>query len=589
MDAAGKSQAAPKAENDSLDSWKAIASYLKRDERTVRRWEKRDLPVHRHMHKKRASVYAYKSEIDVWWGRDRLRLEAAEAKDKRRQGWWIAAGALALPVLVVAFNVAGVQDRLLGRPATGEIASIAVLPLKNLSADREQDYFADGVTEGLITELGKLGHFQVVSFSSASSYRGTRKALPQIARELRVDALVEGSMVRSGDRVRITARLFQAGAERQLLSESYEFDARNVLAVQAEVARDVANRARVRLTPQEQARLAASRGVDPQAYESYLLGRAYFFKAPAAGVFKAREHYEKAIARDPMYAPAYAGLAELYAMWGWRLAKNPMAGYADARLATRQWAEKALALDAGRAEAHAALAWVAQQEWDWQTAERGYRRAIEVNPSYAVARIWYAMYLYGMERFDEAVVHARHAQQLDPASTLVNTMAGRAFFLAGRLDEAMAAWQRALELDPKYPLCIVSLAGSYVTRGMHKEAIAVLDRGLIDNPREPFLLGALAHSYAQVGQRAKALALVAELARREKAGDILPPFAIIWGYAGLREYDQALARLEKAADERRDRMVWMKIDPLLAPLRADPRFQDLVRRMNMPTKVASSR
>jgi tetratricopeptide (TPR) repeat protein len=290
-----------------------------------------------------------------------------------------------------------------------------------------------------------------------------------------------------------------------------------------------------------------------------------------------------------MYAPAYAGLAELYAMWGWRLAKNPMAGYADARLATRQWAEKALALDAGRAEAHAALAWVAQQEWDWQTAERGYRRAIEVNPSYAVARIWYAMYLYGMERFDEAVVHARHAQQLDPASTLVNTMAGRAFFLAGRLDEAMAAWQRALELDPKYPLCIVSLAGSYVTRGMHKEAIAVLDRGLIDNPREPFLLGALAHSYAQVGQRAKALALVAELARREKAGDILPPFAIIWGYAGLRDYDQALARLEKAADERRDRMVWMKIDPLLAPLRADPRFQDLVRRMNMPTKVASSR
>ena len=582
---AGKSQP--------LGSWKEIANYLKRDERTVRRWEKEGLPVHRHMHKKRASVYAFRSEVDDWWRRGRTRLEAAKTDTARANppfGWWMAAALLALP-LVVGLNIGGVQDRLgsfLGVNGPASI-TLAVLPLKNLSGDPAQDYYADGFTEALITELGKIARFQVVSFQSASRYRQTAKPLPQIARELKVDALLEGSVVRSGERVRITTKLFQAMPERQLLSESYEFDAHDIVAVQATVARDVAGRALVRLTPQEKARLARSGGVDPEAYEAYLLGRAYFSKQPAVGALKAREYYEKAVAKDPTYAAAYAGLAELYAIWGWRLAKDPMAGYADARLLTRQWAQKALALDSGRAEPHAALAWVSQQEWDWQTAERAYRRAIEVNPSYATARIWYAMYLYGMERFDEAVVQARRAQQLDPASPFVNTMTGRALAFAGRMDEAMAFWQRALELDPKYPLCIAAMATSYVALGKHAQAIAVLDKGMVDNPKEPFIFGALAHIYAQLGQRARALELVADLTRREARGEVMPAFALIWAYTGLGDHDQAFARLEKAAEEKRDRMVWLKVDPLLAPLRNDPRFHDLVRRMNMPTKIASLR
>ena len=583
-------KAAAGAGSESLDSWKAIAAYLKRDVRTVRRWERDGLPVHRHLHKAKASVYAYKPEIDAWWTRDRARVEAAEAVTKQghRRVW--AGGLLALTIVLVGLfgvNAFGLRHRWMGPDNGPASITLAVLPLKNLSGDSSQDYYADGLTDALITELGKIARFRVISFQSASRYRQTAKPLPEIARELQVDALLEGSVVRSRDRLRITTKLFQAVPERQLLAESYEFDTRDIVAVQGTVARDVAVRALVRLTPQEQARLVSARGVDSEAYEAYLLGRAYSSKEAALGALKAKEFFEKAVTKDPAYAPAYAALAELYAIAGWRFAKDPMAGYADARLVTRQWAQKTLALDSSSAEAHAALAWVSQQEWDWETAEQAYRHAIEVNPSYATARIWYTMYLYGMERFDEAVVQAARAQQLDPASPFVNTMAGRALFYAGRVDEAFASWQRALELDPKYPFCIVAMAGSYASLGKYAQAIAVVQARLLDNPKEPFLFGVLAHIYGQLGQRAKALELIANLTQREAAGEIMPAFALVWAHAGVGDRDQAFARLEKAAAEKRDRMVWVKVDPLLAPLRSDPRYQDLVRRMNFPAKIAS--
>jgi TolB-like protein/tetratricopeptide (TPR) repeat protein len=498
----------------------------------------------------------------------------------RRHAWH--AGLLVSGVLLfglLAVNAFGLRDRFLS-PGNGSAnLSMAVMPLKNLSGDPGQDYYADGISEALITELGKIGRLRVLSFQTMSRYRQTPKPLPEIARELRVDALLEGSVVRSGDRVRITAKLFQTVPERQLLSESYEFDARDVVAVQAAVARDIATRTRVRLTPQEQARLTTSRRVDPKAYEAYLLGRAYSSRSIAGGALRAKEYYEKAIAQDPTYAPAYASLAELYAAQ-----PNLVRRAKEARLEARQWADKALALDDSLAEAHSALGRVAQQEWDWPAAERAYLRAIEVNPSYALAHIWYAMYLYATERFDEAVVQARRAQQLDPASAVVNTWAGAAYFFAGHADEAFATWQRALELEPRHVDASVALARSYVTSGMHEQAIAVLKKALNASPKNAFLLGSLAHAYARAGQRPEALKLVAELERMEAGGAIQPPFATIWAYAGLGDYEQAFARLEKAYDERRDRMVWLKVDPLLAPLRSDPRFDDIVGRMNFPGK-----
>src|SRR2546427_910391 len=296
--------------NERLESWKEIAAYLKRGQSTVRRWEKEGLPVHRHAHKNKASVYAYAYEIEVWWSNGRARLELVEtaaAARRRRVVGWAAAGLVMLGV-GLALNVGGVRDRLLGRPMAGEITSIAVLPLKNLSGDPQQDYFVDGMTEALITELGKISSLQVLSYQSVIGYRQTTRPLPQIARELKVDALLEGAVLRSGDKVRITANLVQAVPERHLWAESYEFDQRDVLVVQGEVARNVARQIPVKLTPQEQARLATSRPVDPEAYRAYLLGRAYFYKTSTpTNLKRAKEYFETAIEREAGYAPAYAG------------------------------------------------------------------------------------------------------------------------------------------------------------------------------------------------------------------------------------------------------------------------------------------
>src|SRR2546425_1968915 len=570
--------------SERLESWKEIAAYLKRGQSTVRRWEKEGLPVHRHAHKNKASVYAYAYEIEVWWNDGRVRLElvetAAAARRRRVVGW--TAAVLVLLGVGLALNVGGVRGRLLGRPLAGEVTAIAVLPLKNLSGDPGQEYFVDGMTEALITELGKISSLQVLSYQSVIGYRKTTKPLPQIARELKVDALLEGAALGSGDRIRITANLVQAVPERHLWAETYEFDPRDILTVQGEVARSVARQIRVRLTPQEQVRLTNSRAVDPEAYKVYLLGRAYSTKAQTpTNWMKAKEYFEKAIEKDPGYAPAYASLAEHYMRAGqWALTRNP----SDARLQARQWAEKALKLDDTLAEAHNALARVKQGEWDWAGADREYRRAIELNPNYPGARIWYAMYLYAMQRFDEAVAQAQRAQQLDPASPLINTWAGAAYFYAGRLEEATASIQKALELDPSYSDASWVLARHYLRNGMYQQAIAELQNALIFNKKEPFVLGTLAHAYARAGQREEALKLVGELKRIVAEREYVPAFSLIYAYAGLGDKEEAYAWLERSYKERKPKMVWLNVDPLLDPLRSDPRFHDLVRRMGLPAK-----
>ena len=570
-----------------LDSWKEIAAYLKRDESTVRRWEKEGLPVHRHAHKRKATVYAHKSEIDVWWndGHGKLEsIETATAGRRWRVVWWATAG-LTLLAVGVGLNVAGVRDRLLGRPVAGEITSIAVLPLKNLSGDPAQEYFADGMTEALITELGKISTLQVISHQSVLGYRQTAKPVPQIAKDLNVNALLEGTVLRSGGKVRITVNVVQAVPERHLWAESYEFDQQDVLAVQGEVARGVARQIRVSLMPEEQRRLATSQRVDPEAYEAYLLGRAYLTQPPTSTNWtRAKQYLEKAIGKDPAYAPAYASLAELYTRARGSPIKNPR----DLRLQARKWAEKALQLDDSLAEAHNALARASQQEWDWTTAEREYRRAIELNPSYPLAHIWYAMYLYAMQRLEEATAEAKRAQQLDPASARVNTWAAATYLFAGRSEEGMAALQKALELDPRYLDASIVLARTYLANGMYQRTIAELQRALtLNQEREPLLLGALAHVYARAGQRSEALKLLGELKRTEiEAKEYVPPFGIIWAYAGLRDNDQAFAWLERAYEMGADRLVWLNVDSFLDPLRSDPRFNELVRRVGLPTAKA---
>lgn len=594
------------AATERLDSWKEIAAYLKRDESTVRRWEEEGLPIHRHPHKKKSTVFAYTSELDAWWHAGQRQLESVAttghqllenfeiARDPQleraatiepqarpaKQRWVIAATAVLLATAMAA--TLGLRRYVFTRPRVGEISSIAVLPLKNLSATPGQDYFADGMTEALITELGKIGALRVLSHQTADAYRQSAKPVPEIARELKVDAVLEGTVLSSGNRVRITANLVQATPERHLWAESYEFDRQDVLIVQGEVAREVAKQIRITITPEEQTRLTRSRRVDPEAHADYELGRAFMFRAmtPTDGR-RAKEHFDKAIARDPGYAEAYASLAELYIT----ARASPLRNPADQSREARRCAERALKLDDTLAEAHNALARVAQRGFDWAGAEREYRRALETNPN-SVARIWYAMFLYGMQRFDEAVSQARLAQQLDPASPSTNTWAGVAYLFAGRTAEAWAAWQRALELDPNYSDAILVVARTHVSEKKYTQAIADLERALSARKEpEPLLIGALAHAYGRAGDRKAALKLIQQLERigRPDAQESVPPFGLIWAYAGIADNNRAFARLERAREEGAFRLTWLNVDPLLDPLRSDPRFDDLVRRVNLPT------
>jgi serine/threonine-protein kinase len=249
-------------------------------------------------------------------------------------------------------------------------------------------------------------------------------------------------------------------------------------------------------------------------------------------------------------------------------------------------AEKALALDDSLVEAHTALARISQQEWDWARAEREYRRAIEVNPSYALARAWYAQYLWSIERFDDAMQQAERAQRLDPVSSYVNTLAGMAYLLAGQVDKARATWQRVIDLDPMHPLAGRYMAESYLKERNYGRAIGILEKAVTYTPQERLLLGALAHCYARTGRRQEALKLTQDLVMREASSDGEVPIATIWAYVGLEEYDEAFARLEKLAAARRPRMIWLKVDPWLEPLYGDPRFQEIIRRMNLPSKRA---
>ncbi len=506
---------------------------------------------------------------------------------RRRRALTLALVALpAVALAVLALNVRAVRERLIGGPGAS-ISSLAVLPLKNLSGDAQQDYFAAGMTEALITELGKIGSLQVLSYQSVLAYRQAAKPLAQIAREVNVDAFLVGAVLHSGGRVRLTASLFQASPERQLWAESYEADARDVLAVQKDLARDVAARIGVKIAAREQVRLAVARRIDAEAYEAYLLGRAHLQKAPTrASYARARAYFETAIARDPGYAPAYVGLADVEM----RARGTPTRTAAQIRVKARQWIEKALELDETLAEAHATLARIAQQEWDWAGAEREYRRAIELNPSDPRTRIGYTLFLVAMQRFDEAAAQARRAQLLDPASPNVNTWAGSAYWFAGRGDEATASWKRALELDPAYPDASLVVARAHVTQGNYPQAIAELRRALTLNEGQPFLLGALVHAHARAGQRAEALQVLAELRRVEvEEPGYVPVFGSIWAYAGLGDRDAAFAALEKAYEQRVARIAWLGIDPLLEPLRSDPRFDDLVRRVGLPARGSPAR
>jgi len=565
-----------------LDSWKAIAAHLKRDESTVRRWEKEGLPVHRHLHAKKASVYAFSSEIDAWWNKDRTRLEGVKALTGPRYGLrWLLAFCSILLVAGMAWIALG--HRPIERSAASAITSIAVLPLENLSGDPQQDYFADGITEALINELGRIHALRVISRSSVMGYKGRKRALEQVARELNVDALVEGAVVREGSRVRVTVELVRMQPERQVWAERYERDIASILVLQAELAQVIAGEVRAKLTSPEQARLAKVHAVNPEAYEAYLKGRFQLNKATAEGIDRARSSFEEAIRKDPTFAPAYAGLADTYA-WSYnfpaRTLQAPHAVIPKAKAAVA----KALELDDTLAEAHASLGFIREvYDWDWEGSEQAYRRAIELNPSYAPAHLWYAMYLSIPRRYDEAFAYLRRAEELDPLSLRVRAGKGWLYLWSGQFDRAIEHAQTMLELEPGHGQVHYSLGLAYMGKGMYEEAIASYRREIARSGEASRLLAFIAYSLGKAGQKTEALKIIADLTKRAQR-DYVAGYLMAIAHMGVGNKQEALRWLERAFEHRmmqagnlnRGGTFWLQ------PLHSDPRYQDLLRRLHLP-------
>jgi len=490
-------------------------------------------------------------------------------------------GALALIALLAVLadlNIAGLRDRLAAIVGASvsrrtaplpKIQSIAVLPLENLSGDKDQEYFADGMTEALITDLGKISALRVISRTSVMHYKGTAKTLPEIARELNVDAVVEGAMMRSGDRVRITAQLIQAATDKHLWAETYERDLRDVLVLQSEVAQAIAREVQVKLTPQEQARFVRARPVNPEAYEFYLRGLFFWEKRTEEDLKKAIGFFEEAAAIDPGYARAYAGIAYCYPP----LAALGYMSFEETATKTRAAAMRALELDDSLAETHTARAAAANLEWDWPKAESEYKRAIELNPNYATAHFWYGHTLEGMGRFEEGLREKQRAHELDPLNLTITCGLGIALDITGRPEQAKELYLKALELDSSFPMAHGYLGLFLEEQGRYQEAVAEFGKaGQKDS---------LGHVYALSGKQREAQEILQELKKLSKRRYV-SPFGVAIVYTGLGDKEQAFNGLEKAYQAHDQRLIYLKVDPRLKPLRSAPRFQDLLRRMNFP-------
>ena len=458
------------------------------------------------------------------------------------------------------------------------IRSLAVLPLESLSGDASQDYFADGMTDELISDLGQISALRVISRTSVMVYKHARKPLPQIARELNVDAVVEGTVLRSGGRVRITAQLIEASTDKHLWSQSYESELRDALAVQNNVARAIADQIRINLNPQEQAALRKITVVDPEAYESYLKGRYFWNKRTADGLSKAIEYFSEAIKRKPDYAQAYAGLADSYALAGdWKYGLlAPKEAYPKAKAA----AAKAIALDDTLGEAHISLAFCLENfDWDWESAGREFTRGIELSPRYAIGHEWYGWHLAALGRHGEAIAEVEKAASLDPLSPSIGADLAEEFLVAHRFDEAIKQIRKTITLEPFFGPAHYVLGQALVQKHNYNEAIEELQKAIELSPGSTAFTANLAYAYAVSGMRDEAAKKLNDMKNRSpQAFSNAPEIAMV--YVGLDQKDQAMAWLEKGYAEHFS--PWVLMRPCFDPLRSDPGFEDLVRRIGLP-------
>jgi len=483
----------------------------------------------------------------------------------------------ALIVLALGASFAAWKLGVWPRPAP-VIRSLAVLPFESLSNDASQDYFADGMTDELISDLGQISALRVISRTSVMPYKRARKSLPQIARELSVDAVVEGTVLRSGDQVRITAQLIEASTDKHLWSQSYEGELRDTLALQNKVARAIAEQIRINVNPREQAALKSAKAVNPEAYVSYLKGRYFWNKRTADGLKAALAYFDQAIEEDPKYAEAYSGLADTYALLGdWQYAVMTAK---EALPKAKAAAIRALELDSTLGEAHNSLAFCLDGfDWDFEGAGKEFRRAIELNPGYATAHHWYAWHLSLLGRYDEAIAEMRKAENLDPLSLIINTDLAELLALAHSYDESIRQSLKTIEMDPSFALAHNQLAEAYLQKHMYEEAVAELQKAVELSGGSPNCTANLARAYAASGRKAAAVKLLGDLRKRSTPGySYAAEIAVI--YASLGDRDQAMNWVEKGYEERFNPGVLIR--PGFDPLRSDPRFEELVRRVGLP-------
>jgi TolB-like protein/DNA-binding winged helix-turn-helix (wHTH) protein len=497
------------------------------------------------------------------------------ASQLQRLSFTIAVGLLVGALLVgtfLGFDVGGARQWL-RRQSNRPMHSLAVLPLENLSGDPSQEYFADGMTDQLITNLAQLGNVRVISRTSVMQYKGTKKLLPQVARELNVDAVVEGSVVRSGQRVRISAQLVDAANDQHLWAQSYERDSNDLLALQSEMSRAIAEEIKLKLTPQEQKNLSKLARVDPAVQEDYLRGRYHLNNGGSTEIRKASEYFQRAIGKYPRDARSYAGLADSYLALD-DFYEAPWETMPKAREA----AQKAVDLDPDLAEAHTSLGAVHfLHDWDWAGAEKEMKRAIELNPGSSDAHMWYGEFLAQMGRSGQAISEMQRAEALDPLSLVVHGQAGWVFYLARKDKEAIEEWGEALDLAPNFAILHTSVWAAYLQKAEFRKVLKespeekVTDESTVN-------LAALAGSYAAAGKRTDAERVLAKLNTISKKRYVCA-YEMGTAYAILGDKDQAIACLRKAYEARSTCMPDLKVDPRLNSLRSDVRFQELLRKV----------
>ena len=483
---------------------------------------------------------------------------------------------LALMFLVVLAAGAVSIARRFSRSHIPQIASLAVLPFQSTSRDSEQEYFTDGVTDELITDLGQVSALRVTSQTSSMHYKGTRKTLSEIANELKVDAVVEGSIERSGNHVRIMARLIRASSDTQLWAKSFDGDVRDILLLQSAVAQDITREIRARITPQEQERLHAAHPVNPAAHEAYLKGRFFWNKFTRQGLNKSIEYFNRAIEIDPTYAPAYVGLADAHIVLG-NLFNRPTEEYPKARSA----AIEALQLDETLADAHGAMAAIHLFfDWDLPNVQKELDRARELNPNFI--RI-YNLRAYCLEiegRMDDSVVVLKQGLLLDPLSLNNGVDLGFAFTFTNHSEDAIKQFRKTLEIEPGSPMALGGLGFAYEQQKDFKSARTEYLEALARDPGDPSGAAFLAAAEARAGHKARARKILRDLEERSRKEFVDPVFLAIVD-TGLQDKDAAFANLDRAFEERSSRLIWLNADPVYEELRSDPRFAVLLHRIGL--------